>query len=417
MGIFSYYSFLNKDEVDVVNMKRVAIVGAGYGGLRAIEHLVNDKGIELYLFDQNSYHYLQTEAYGYIAGRFDLHDVVLDLKNWCHGFKNPVTFIQEKVEFINSNEQKIKTPSGEFEYDYLIIATGARTNFFSFIDGLDKYGLGVKKLFRTHKFRTEFEQFLYDKLEDPTFQGKKLNLAIGGAGLSGVEIAAEMANVVQVHAKSIGECAKEIEISLIDASDTILPGMSQYIIKHTQKRLEELGVKIMTKAFIDKVDEKNIYFKSGDALEYTFMIFTGGIIANTIKSDFEFETNRMGQYICDETLRLKENIFAIGDCTELKDAENKMLPPTAQTAERSAEYVANTITNLIVNEPLQPFKGKVDGVFVALGGNYAVGEAFKKIKVKGYLAYLLKKLITKSYYIGLKLRLNTGFKKRTKAQR
>ena len=397
-------------------MKKVAIIGAGYGGLRAIEHLVNDKDISLYLFDENSYHYLQTEAYGYIAGRFDLHDVVLDLENWCHGFKNRVTFVQEKVEFINSENQTVQTKTADYEFDYLIIATGARTNFFSFIDGLDKYGLGVKKLFRTHKFRTSFEQFLYDKLEDPSFQGKKLNLAIGGAGLSGVEIAAEMANVVQTHAQSIGESAKEIEIYLIDASDTILPGMSSYIIKHTHKRLKNLGIKIMTEAFIEKVDEKNIYFKSGENLEYTFMIFTGGIIANTIGSDFEYETNRMGQYICDDTLRLKENIFAIGDCSELKNPKGGMLPPTAQTAERSAEYVANTISKLIDNEALIPFKGKVDGIFVALGGNYAVGEVFKTIKVKGYIAYLLKKLITKSYYIGLKLRLNTGFKKRTRGE-
>ena len=396
--------------------KKVAIIGAGYGGLRAIENLVKEKNISLYLFDENSYHYLQTEAYGYIAGRFDLHDVVLDLKNWCHGFQNPVTFVQEKVEFINSIEQKIQTQSVEFEYDYLIIATGARTNFFSFIDGLDVYGLGVKKLFRTHKFRTSFEEFLYDKLEDPSFQGKKLNLAIGGAGLSGVEIAAEMANVVQVHAKSIGESAKEIEIYLIDASDTILPGMSSYIIKNTQKRLESLGVKIMTKAFIEKVDENSIYFKNEQSLKYTFMIFTGGIIANTIKSDFRYETNKMGQYIGDNTLRLKDNIFAIGDCCELKSPQGGILPPTAQTAERSAEYVANTITKLVSGESLYPFKGKVDGIFVALGGNYAVGEVFKTIKVKGYIAYLLKKLITKSYYIGLKLRLNTGFKKRTRTK-
>lgn len=61
-------------------MIKVAIIGAGYGGLRAIENLVNNENISLYLFDENPYHYLQTEAYGYIAGRFDLHDVALDLK-------------------------------------------------------------------------------------------------------------------------------------------------------------------------------------------------------------------------------------------------------------------------------------------------------------------------------------------------
>jgi len=394
-------------------MIKVAIIGAGYGGLRAIENLVNNEKISLYLFDENSYHYLQTEAYGYIAGRFDLHDVALDLKNWCHGFKHPITFIQQKVNYIDSKNNLIKTDFDSYEYDYLIISTGARTNFFKFIDGMDKYGFGVKKLFRCHSFRTSFEHLLYEKLENSNIQGKTINLAIGGAGLSGVEIAAEMGNVIKRQSKSIGESAKEIKIYLIDASDTILPGMSKYIIKNTKKRLESLGIKIMTKSFIKRVDMDTIYFNDDSILNYTFMIFTGGILANNINSDLEISLNKTKQYICDSTLRIHTNIFTIGDCSEIKDKNNNTLPPTAQIAEKSAEYAAKSIEQLIQKESIKPFVGKVDGVFVALGGHYAVGELFSKIKVKGYLAYLLKKVITKSYYIGLKLRLNTGFKKRT----
>jgi NADH:ubiquinone reductase (H+-translocating) len=394
-------------------VKKVAVVGAGYGGLRAIENLAKHKELELYLFDENSYHYLQTEAYGYIAGRFDLHDVALDLQNWCLGFENRVNFVQEKVTFIDSQNNTLQTQNCEYTFDYLIIATGARTNFFKQISGLDKYGYGVKKLFRSHSFRTAFEKLLYEKLVEEKSHGNVLHLAIGGAGLSGVEIAAEMADVVARHTKSIGASAQEIEIYLIDASDTILPGMSEYIIKNTQKRLEALGVKIITGSFIDSVDQHTIYFKDKTQLEYTFMIFTGGIIANTIEMDKETQTNRIGQYICDDTLRLQENIFAIGDCTELKSKNGKLLPPTAQTAERSAEYVAKSIVKLLEDKEIETFQAKVDGVFVALGGYYAVGELFNFIKVKGKLAYILKKLITKSYYIGLKLRLNTGFMKRT----
>ncbi|WP_373070978.1 NAD(P)/FAD-dependent oxidoreductase [Sulfurimonas sp.] len=397
-------------------MIKVAVVGAGYGGLRAIEHLVGNEQVSLYLFDENSYHYLQTEAYGYIAGRFDLHDVALDLNNWCHGFKYPITFIKEKVEYINSSKRSIQTASSTYDYDYLIIATGARTNFFSFIDGMDKYGYGVKKLFRSHSFRTSFEHLLYEKLENPSIQGQTINLAIGGAGLSGVEIAAEMSDVIKRHTKSIGESAKEIKVYLIDASETILPGMSPYIIENTKNRLNDLGINIMTKSFIERVDLDTVYFKDGRKLDYTFMIFTGGILANTIECDINPSLNRTNQYICDTTLRIEKNIFVIGDCCEIKDKKQNILPPTAQIAEKSAEYAASSIEKLIQNKEIQPFSANVDGIFVALGGKYAVGELFSYIKVKGYLAYYLKKLITKSYYIGLKFRLNTGFKKRTMSE-
>ncbi len=394
--------------------KQVAIIGAGYAGLRAIEHLASDDRLCITLFDENPYHYLQTEAYGYIAGRFDLHDVALDLKNWCHGFKRPVTFVQERVTYIRSRTQEIETESGTHPYDYLIIATGARTNFFSFIEGLDRYGFGVKKLFRSHRFRTAFEALLYEKVEQrPSEASRVYNLAIGGAGLSGVEIAAEMADVIKRHTKSIGEAAKELHIHLIDASATILPGMSDYIITHTDKRLTSLGIHIRTNAFIERVDASTIHFKDGSRLDYTFMIFTGGIIANRIDSDLDAASNRIGQYAPDATLRLAPNVFTVGDCAELKDASGKLLPPTAQTAERSAEYAAYAIGQDIAGRAVRPYRGTVDGVFVALGGRYAVGELFGVIRVRGYLAYLLKKVITKSYYLGLKLRLNTGFKKRT----
>ena len=394
--------------------KHVVIVGAGYAGLRAIEHLAPDDRLSITLFDEHPYHYLQTEAYGYIAGRFDLHDVALDLKNWCHGFKRPVTYIRGKVHFIRSETREVETESGAYAYDYLIIATGARTNFFSFIEGLDRYGLGVKKLYRSHRFRTAFESLLYDKLEQkPSHEPQTHHLAIGGAGLSGVEIAAEMADVIKRQTKSIGESAKELQIYLIDASDTILPGMSGYIIEHTYERLKSLGIRIMTNAFIERVDASTVYFKDGSSLDYTFMIFTGGIIANGIDSDMEAEHNRIGQYLPDETLRLAPDIFAVGDCAELKGHDGNVLPPTAQTAESSAEYAAHAIRQDIAGHGLTPYRGRVDGVFVALGGHYAVGELFGAIRVKGRLAYLLKKWITKSYYLGLRLRLNTGFKKRT----
>lgn len=103
----------------------------------------------------------------------------------------------------------------------------------------------------------------------------------------------------------------------------------------------------------------------------------------------------------------------MGDCVELKDAKERLLPPTAQTAEKSAGYVALSIKKALKGKQSKPFTAKVDGVFVALGGEYAVGSLFNIIRVKGYKAYLLKKLITKGYYLGLKLRINTGYKKRT----
>ena len=398
-------------------MKKVLVIGGGYGGLRAIETLSKYKDVDITLIDKNPYHYLQTEAYGYIAGRFDVHDITIDLKNWCEGFKERVAFIHEEAASINFEQKSVHLNGEDLFYDYLIIATGAKTNFFSFIEGLKENSHGIKNLQRAYNFRQEFENLIYNKLEDE--EGSKegeINIAIGGAGLSGVEVAAEMAYVLDNYSKTIGDTAKEIHICLIDACETILPGMGQYIIENTKKRLEKLGVKILTGAFINNVDASYIHFKNGEKLPYSFMIFTGGIKAAALNDTIENEKNSINQLIATPELNVQgqKDVFAIGDCVEIKDKKDNVLPPTAQIAEKSAEYVAKTIRQRIDGVESQAFDADVEGIFIALGGKYAVGEMFKYIKVKGYAAYLLKKAITHAYYLGLRLRINTGFKNRIK---
>lgn len=402
-------------------MKKVIVIGGGYGGLRAIEGLEKEEDISITLVDENPYHYLQTEAYGYIAGKVDIHDIAIDLQSWCEGFER-VNFIQAKITSIEFEEKSVfsEDTSLKLEYDYLVIAIGARTNFFSFIEGLRENSYGVKFLNRAYDFRKEFEELLYEKLNrEDSLSDKKLNIAIGGAGLSGVEVAAEMAYVLQEYGKTIGKRAKDISIYLIDASETILPGTSSYVISKTEKRLNKLGVKILTNAFISKVDASTIEFKDGSPLEYCFMIFTGGIKAAPLSELLECEQNRIKQLIPDKKLNISgyENVFAVGDCVEIRNSKGEILPPTAQIAERSAEYVAQAIISRMQGQVPEEFSASVAGIFVALGGKYAVGEIFSFIRVKGYTAYLLKKAITYGYYIGLKLRINTGFKNRIKSKK
>jgi len=405
--------------IDREEMKRVLVIGGGYGGLRAVEKLAVHDDIEVLLIDKNPYHYLQTEVYGYIAGQLDIHAITIDLAHWCEGFGKNISFLQDEILHIDFEVQEVmrKHSLESVGYDYLIIATGAQTHFFSFINGLEAYSHGVKTLERAYEFRKMFENLIYEKLQNTsTINSDKVHIIIGGAGLSGVEVAAEMAYVISTYSKTIGERTKEIEISLIDASETILPGMSTYVVGQTHKRLLELGVNIITNAFIEKVDDTNIYLRDGTKLPYCFMIFTGGIIASTIDTSNASNINVIGPYRVNTYLNIENhiNVFAIGDCVEIIDKNGELQAPTAQLAEKSAEYVAEAIIEQIKGREIEPFDAYSEGVFVALGGHYAVGEIFKYIRVKGYSAYLLKKLITYSYYLGLKFRINTGYKNRIK---
>jgi len=397
-------------------MKKVLIIGGGYGGLRAIETLATYKDVAITLVDKNPYHYLQTEAYDYIAGEIDINEIAIDLQTWCLGFKR-VTFVQHEIEALDIQNKSIIINNETLTFDYIVVATGARTNFSSSIEGLREYSYGVKKLFRAFEFRKKFESIIYNKLQNEiSCTDKSLNIAIGGAGLSGVEVAAEMAYIIKSYSKTIGEGTKEVQIYLIGANESILPGTSSYIIKNTYKRLEKLGVNILTNFFITKVQKDKIIFKNGETLDFCFMIFTGGIKASLLNEAIECEKNRINQFIANETLNIAntQDVFAIGDCVEIRDKKGNFLPPTAQTAERSAEYVARVIRNRIDAKKSKKFSANITGMFVALGGTYAVGELFKVIKVKGYTAFLLKKAITYAYYFGLKFRVNIGFNNRMK---
>ncbi len=394
----------------------VVIVGGGYGGLRLVERLAGEPNIAITLIDKHPYHYLQTEAYGYIAGRFDIHDLAVDLANWCAGFGGHVDFLHARVENIATKKRRIATDKGVLNYDTLVIATGARTRFFGNIEGLRTFSFGVKSLPRAFGLRQRFETLLYDKVRQPRDTGAgELHIVIGGAGLSGVEIAAEMAEVIARHHKTLGTNARSIKIRLIDAAETILPGMHPKIIRHTHQRLETLGIEILTKTFIAKVDETHVVLADDTALPYHFMIFTGGIEAVVPPCDRTFETDRSGRLAVDRFLNVggDKHLFAVGDCAQLADSHGTPLPPTAQSAEKSAEYVAYCIKTRLRGKSPKRFNAAIDGMFVALGGRYAAGELFGRFHFKGQSAYWLKKAITKSYSYGLKLRINTGFKKRT----
>ena len=122
-------------------------------------------------------------------------------------------------------------------------------------------------------------------------------------------------------------------------------------------------------------------------MAFDFIIFTAGIKAAHFIETIDTEKNKQGQVIPDEILRIKgsNNVFVIGDCAQITDKEGNILPPTAQIAEKSAAYVAHTIIKQEKNSPVEPFDAKVDGVFIALGGKYASGILFGKIKRSGYV--------------------------------
>jgi NADH dehydrogenase len=387
------------------------IIGGGYGGIRALESLAKYPSITLTLIDKNPYHNLQTDVYDFIANKVDISHIMIDLPSLCKSFA-AVQFICEEVLNIETKYHRIITPTQTIIYDQLILSTGSRTYFPDFIKGLREYAHGVKSIPVALDFKQQFERALLTRIEAQSLacNVESFNIIIGGAGLSGVEIAAEMAAYANSFYKNGNFGCRGIDVYLIDAYESILYGMDPFLIESAYERLISLGVHVWHNNRIGEVREHDILLDNGESLPYEFMIFTGGIAASALTQHLGFATNAKGHLEVNQYLNIEgfENIYAIGDMAQILSNEGKMLPPTAQLAERSAEHAAYNILNSLNGKSKKPFRFKNQGVMIALGGEYGAGLLPGGIKVKGYLAYLIKKAISVFYTTPLRRRSAIG---------
>jgi NADH:ubiquinone reductase (H+-translocating) len=394
-------------------MKRpcVVIVGGGYAGIKALQVLAPSNLCDIILIDQHPYHYLQTEAYELIANECSMTRVTIDLVALTLSYGEHVIFIKDTIREIDFENRCVSGQNSCHPYDYLLLCTGSRTAFHNSTVGLREYSHGVKTLPSALSFKHQFEQRLYARMEsEGGWCSEPFNIVIGGGGLSGVEIAAEMAHYIRVFHKDNTLTCDNIHIFLIIPHEGVLEGMESYLIDKATLRLKELGVKIINHSRITSVEEHALVLNNTTTLCFDFMIFTGGIIASTLTATMMSEKNKKSQLIVDEYLRVPDHqgVFAAGDIAELRDAEGKLLPPTAQTAEQSGTLAARNILALIEGAQMSRSEMKMEGMMVALGGNYAAVSLLGWIRISGFIGHLIKTIIMRGYRYLLHRRCTKG---------
>ncbi|RXJ83261.1 NAD(P)/FAD-dependent oxidoreductase [Arcobacter sp. CECT 8985] len=398
-------------------MKKVVVIGGGYAGIYALRELVKNKNIKITLIDKHTYHNLQPEVYDLIANKSTFADVTIDLTTLCTGFNhNHLEYKNLKVRRIDKTEKKIYTEEKEIvEFDYLIMAAGTRTFFPPQIPGLNNAD-DIKKLHRAIDFKQSFEIQLFEKIRDEAKQCADTHIVVVGAGLSGVEIAAEMAYYSNKFFQRGNFSCDNLKISLISSSASILPGLTQQLINISQERLKELGINIITNTKLEKVENGYCFFSNGTKVNHSFVIFTGGIEASPLTKELNTKTNQKGQLIVNEYMQSTEheNIFAIGDIAEIRNNKDEIMPPTVTIARISGTLAGKNVLKLIEGKSLVKTNPKLDGVLIALGGEYAAGNLFGLVHVKGKIAYFIKKYVFYSYRKPLLKLIKTGYKKLSK---
>ena len=395
-------------------MEKVVIIGGGYAGIYALRELVKNKNIKITLIDQNTFHNLQPEVYDLIANKSNIADVTIDLTTLCMGFNHSyLEYKNLKVRKIDEENKKIYSQEEEIvEFDYLIMAAGTRTFFPTSIAGLNG-AHDIKKLPWAMYFKQSFENQLFKKIQFEAKQCDDTHIVVVGAGLSGVEIAAEMAYNSKMFFKRGNFTCDNLKISLISSSDTILPGLPSKLIRISHSRLKSLGINVITNTKLQKCEDNFAYLSNGTKIPHSFLIFTGGVEASKITEEFDVEKTSRGQIVVNEYMQTNKysNIFAIGDVAEIRNKKDEIMPPNVTMARISGTNAGKNILNLIKKRKLIKCEPKLDGILIALGGKFAAGSIYGLFFVKGRIAYEIKKYVFDSYRKPLLKLIKIGYKR------
>ncbi len=333
--------------------ENVVVLGAGYAGAGAVKQLQSELGPDTQLtwIADVDYHLVLHESHRVIRDPDVRSDVTFPVEE----IADPSTqFIQAEVTGLDTEERVVELADGEsVEYDYVMVGLGTKTAYYG-IPGLEAHSLTLKSL----DDALAINEAITEASEAAT-RGDPAQVVIGGAGLSGIQTAGEIAEFRDIH-------RAPIEIHLVEALEEIFPGNDPEIQQALRELLEEAGVRIHTDDPITEATEDVIEFDEGEPLDHDVLVWTGGITGRDAldDADLEKEHNRVH---ADATFQTSdERVFAIGDSAIL-DQGDQPAPPTAQAAWQAAELVGENISRAIEGRPLKSWEYDNKGTVVSVG--------------------------------------------------
>ncbi|MBK6634994.1 MAG: NAD(P)/FAD-dependent oxidoreductase [Chitinophagaceae bacterium] len=392
---------------------KLVILGGGFGGLRLARKLSNKPGFDITLIDKFNFHQFQPLFYQVATAGLDASNISFPLRKVFHNSKN-IRFRMAMVTQILAAHNKIVTNIGEFDYDALVIATGADTNFFGNQNMAD-HALPMKNTLEAlqlrYKLLQNFETAINTK-DEQTIQ-QLMNIVVVGGGPTGVELSGAIADMKKyVLPKDYPELDfTKMKIYLLEGSDKLLRNMSAKSSDESKKYLEKMGVTVLTNTLLKDYDGEKITLQNGDTIITKMVIWAAGIKGNVpegidkslIAGGNRIKTDRQCK-VMDST-----NIFAIGDVAYMEEpAWPYGHPQVAPVAMQMADLMANNLRRIEMKsnkDALEEFVYNDKGNMATVGRNLAVVDMPKpKLHFNGFPAWMI--------WMGLHLMLILGVKNR-----
>lgn len=395
-----------KANIERTDKKRIVIVGGGLGGLELAFKLVDDD-YQVVLVDKNNYHQFPPLIYQVASGGLEPSSISFPFRRLFQG-KKDFFFRMAKVESVNTDKKIINTTVGEIDYDYLVMAFGAKTNFFGNKD-IEATTLPMKSVSEAMKLRNTILRNLELALteEDPARKQALMNIVVVGGGASGVEIAGAVAEMKKnIIARDYPDLdSSQMHIYLVNAVDRLLSAMNPISSKRAERDLKELHVHIRQPQFATEYKDGILKTSAGLEIPTQTVIWVSGICANTVEGFPAESIGHAGRFLTDRFCRVKgvKDVYAIGDVSLVEGDEEYPLghPQLAQVAMQQAKIVAKNFKAMSKGKELKPFKYKNLGVMATIGRNHAVAEISGK-KFGGFPAWALWLVVHLRSILGVK---------------
>ncbi|MEN2280829.1 NAD(P)/FAD-dependent oxidoreductase [Algoriphagus sp. SE2] len=373
------------------NLPKVVIVGGGFGGLKLARKLIKGP-YQVILLDKNNYHQFQPLFYQVATAGLEPSAISFPLRKIFHNTPNTI-FRMAEVHSFDSKRKRLFSDIGYIDYDYLVLAMGADTNYFG-NKSIEYNSVPMKTvseaLYIRNKIISNYERAInIEKQED---RKSLMNVVIVGGGPTGVELAGAMAELRNnVFPKDYPELNfSNMKVVLIEAGPNLLAAMSKDSQNHSLKYLQGLGVDVMLNTKVHDYNGEEVKLEGKDPISTQTLLWAAGIKPNFIEglSNEHFAPN--GRIYVDEFNKVigEDGIFVLGDVALLKE-ENypKGHPQVAQVALQQADNLGKNLLNQVQGKEMNPFHYKDLGSMATVGRKLAVVD-LPFIKFQGLLAWL-----------------------------
>ena len=389
--------------------KRVVIVGGGLGGLRLAEDLYGI-GMQVVLIDKNNFHQFPPLIYQIASAGIDPSSISFPFRQIFRKRKD-FYFRMAEARMVDTDKKILQTSIGKIDYDYLVLAAGATTNFFG-NKNIEDWAIPMKTVPEAMGLRNALLSNLERALTCATEEERQelLNVVIVGGGATGVEIAGALSEMKRyvIPYDYPDMDSSLMHIYLIEAGDRLLAGMSQDSSKKAYDFLKSMGVDIQFGKMVTDYRDHKVIMKDGSEIPTRTFLWVSGIRANAMPGIDESHLGRGFRFKVDQYNRIPglEGVFAIGDqCLQTTDeAYPNGHPQVAQVAIQQAKNLAKNLKKInegLADSSLTAFKYKNLGSMATIGRNKAVVE-IGKLRSQGFFAWILWLVVHLRSILGVK---------------